>query len=52
MTTAARLLCALMRLTGRLWIAVADEIDRAVTVERVHAPATVPEWMNEEADLP
>ena len=53
MTAAAatRLVCALMRLTGRLWIAVADEIDRAVTVERMRVPETVPEWMNEEADL-
>ncbi len=45
------ILLALMRFTGRLWIAVADEIDRALSDYRVECPDTVPEWCNEEADL-
>ena len=49
MTAAAatRLVCALMRLTGRLWIAVADEIDRAVTVERVRCPDVIPDFVDD-----
>ena len=46
-----RILCALMRLTGRLWIAAANEIDRALSTYSVEVPDTVPEWCNEEAGL-
>lgn len=46
-----RLVCALMRLTGRLWIAAANEIDRACATYAVEIPDVVPEWCNEEAGL-
>ena len=46
-----RFVCALMRLTGRLWIAAANEIDRAVGTYAVEVPTVVLEWMNEEAGI-
>lgn len=46
-----RLVCALMRLTGRLWIAAANEIDRATSNYRVEIPSTIPEWVHEEQNL-
>lgn len=41
------LLLALMRLTGRLWIAVADEIDRACSSYAVEVPDHVPDWIDD-----
>lgn len=43
--------CALMRLTGRLWIAAANEIDRAFSDYRVEIPSVIPDWVNEESNL-
>jgi hypothetical protein len=45
------LLLAVLRLVGRLHIAVADEIDRALSAYRVEVPSTVPAWMDKECDL-
>ncbi len=41
------LLLALMRFTGRLWIAVADEIDRALSSYGVEIPDHLPDWVDD-----
>ncbi len=45
------LLLALMRFTGRLWIAVADEVDRALSSSSVESPDHLPDWVGDGAAL-
>lgn len=40
----------LLRLAGRLLLAVSYEIEEALADRRV--PDVIPEWLNEEVDLP
>ncbi len=51
MAPVTALVLALLRFTGRLLIAVSDEIDRAVSAYGVEAPSTIPLWLDEEVDL-
>lgn len=42
------LVTALLRLVGRVHLAIADEIDRACSTYAVEIPDVIPAWLDEE----